>query len=410
MSIDLDFVRSQFPALAGDWTFFDNAGGSQTLAPVMRRIQEYLESSDVQHGASYAVSRLAEERVAAAVAGLAAVIGAAEPAEVVMGPSTTMLLRILSLCLARTMTPGDEVVVTNCDHEANIGPWVDLERSGMIVKTWRVNPETWALDLADLEALMTKRTRLVALTHASNILGGINPIDEIARFVHDRGALICVDGVAYAPHRAVDVRALGVDFYALSCYKVYGPHCALLYGRRDHLLGLPGFNHFFIGADDIPYKFQPGGLNYELTYGMLGLGDYLADFARAHGRTELADDPRGATVFGYDLMSRHEEALAGRLLDFLEAKRGVRIIGPASSDRALRVPTLSFVHDDKRSDEIVTAVDEHGIGIRHGDFYARRLIEDLGLGERGGVLRVSMVHYNTLDEVDRLITVLDDLI
>jgi cysteine desulfurase family protein (TIGR01976 family) len=410
MQIDLDYVRDQFPALAGDWTFMDNAGGSQTLEPVVRRIQEYLRTSDVQLGASYDVSRLAGERVAAATAAMADWVGAAESCEVVMGPSTSMLMRILSLCLAETFEPGDEVIVTNCDHEANIGAWVDLARRGFTVKTWKINENTWTLDLDDLGQLMTERTRLVALTHTSNILGGINPIREVARFVHDRGAMVCVDGVAYAPHRPIDVQALDVDFYAFSFYKVYGPHYALLYGRREHLLRMPGINHFFIGDDEVPYKFQPGSVNYELCYSTMGLWDYIEGFVRAHNGPDSAGDRRGQLGFFFDVVSRHEETLTTRLLDFLASKKNVRLIGWNDPDRARRVPTISFVVDGRNSNDITLEVDKHRIGIRYGDFYARRLIDDLGLGPQNGVVRVSLVHYNTMDELNRLIGVLDPLL
>jgi cysteine desulfurase family protein (TIGR01976 family) len=410
LGLDVDFVRRQFPGLAGDWTFFDNAGGAQTLAAVVRRIDDYLLHSNVQLGASYEVSRTAGERVAAAAKWMAEYIHAAHPSEVVMGPSTTMLLRILSLCLAETWGVGDEIVVTNCDHEANIGPWVDLARRGLIVKTWRLDAESWDLRLADLEPLLTPRTRLVALTHASNILGRINPIADVARRVHQHGALVCVDGVAYAPHRRIDVQALGADFYAFSFYKTFGPHYALLYGKRDHLLRLPGINHFFIGADAVPYKFQPGNVNYELSHGMLGLWDYLEAFAPAHGRIDLGTDRSACVDFCFETIAAHEETLAARLLGFLNTKRSVRLIGSGDPGRVGRVPTISFVVEGRQSDAIVTAVDAHRIGIRFGDFYARRLIDDLGLAVQNGVVRVSMVHYNTLDEVDRLIAILDRLL
>jgi selenocysteine lyase/cysteine desulfurase len=257
---------------------------------------------------------------------------------------------------------------------------------------------------------MTDRTRLVAVTHVSNILGRINPIKEIARVVHDRGAMICVDGVAYAPHRCIDVQELDVDFYALSFYKVYGPHYAMLYGKSEHLLAMPGFNHFFIADTDVPYKFQPGNVNFELCYGMLGLWDYLGGFARAHGHSDPGDDRCGQLRLMFDRIASHEEKLADKLLGYLGSKSGVRIIGPATSDSTKRVPTISFVVEGKQSDSITAAVDTHKIGIRYGDFYARRLIEDLGLQPQNGVVRVSMVHYNTLDEVDRLISVLDRLL
>ncbi len=409
MNLDNEYVRRQFPALAGDWTFFDNAGGSQTLTQVVQRIQEYLLTSDVQLGASYAVSRLAGERVASATEAMATWVNARHPSEIIMGSSTSMLLRILSICFAQTLEEGDEIIVTNLDHEANIGPWMDLTKRGITVKTWEVNQNSWELEASDLEVLLTDRTRLVALTHASNVVGHIHPIRQIADIVHRRGAMVCVDGVAYAPHRRIDVQALDVDFYAFSFYKVYGPHSALLYAKRDVLDKLPGINHFFL-KDEVPYRFQPGSVNYELTYGMTGLWDYVSGLSAAHGRTDLMGDRSNQLDFVFDLISRHEEALVTPLLEFLTSKKNVRLIGRAEPDRHHRVPTVSFIVDDMPSSSIPLEVDKHNIAIRHGDFYARRLIDSLGLDPQNGVVRASLVHYNSHEEVERLISVLDDLI
>ncbi|MEH2381989.1 MAG: cysteine desulfurase-like protein [Nostoc sp.] len=409
MLLNLDKVRQYFPALAGEWTFFDNAGGSQTLKKVVDRISEYLLSSDVQLGASYAVSELAGERLALATRGMATFINANSFKEVVMGPSTTMMLKVLSICLGQTFTPGDEIIVTNCDHEANIGAWVALEKQGMKVKVWQIRPDTLELHLADLEPLMSHSTKLVALTHASNVLGTINPIKEIAAFVHDRNAMICVDGVAYAPHRLVDVQDLDVDFYTLSCYKVYGPHHALLYGKEEHLLRLPGLNHYFIAQTDIPYKFQLGNVNFELSYGMLGLCDYLSELAQLHYGNQTAPDLRNQMVQAFDLISIHEEKISDRLLNYLNSKSNVRVIGQSKADRQSRVPTISFVVDGINSSTIPAKIDQHYIGIRYGDFYAKRLIEYLGLASQGGIVRVSMVHYNTLEEVNSLIEAFEQI-
>lgn len=408
--LQTDYVRQQFPALAGDWIFFDNAGGSQTLQRVVDRISEFLLTSDVQLGASYEVSQLAGERVAKGAQAIATLINAADPSEVVMGSSTSLLMRILSLCLGQTFSPGDEVIVTNCDHEANIGCWVDLQKHGIVVKTWALNPVTFTLELSDLEALLTPRTRLVAVTHASNVLGTINPIRAIADLVHAHGALICVDGVAYAPHRLVDVQALDVDFYAFSFYKVYGPHYAVLYGKRDQLLAMPGINHFFIGATDIPYKFQPGNVNFELSYGLVGLCDYLSDLAHQHYGDRTAPDLRKQMVQAFDLISQHEQVLSDRLLSYLRTKSNVQIVGNSNADQTLRVPTISFVVDGVDSATIPSQIDPHRIGIRYGDFYAKRLIQDLGLTDRNGVIRVSMVHYNTVAEVDQLVQRLEPIL
>ena len=409
-TLQLDFVREQFPALSGDWTFFDNAGGSQTLKRVVDRISEFLLTSNVQLGASYGVSQLAGERLAKATQAMATLIHAADPTEVIMGPSTTMLLRILSLCLVQTFEPGDEIIVTNCDHEANIGVWLDLEKQGIQLKVWHLNPDTLALDLEDLKALLSPRTRLVAVTHASNVLGTINPIKAIADLAHAQGALICVDGVAYAPHRLVDVQESDVDFYVFSFYKVYGPHHALLYGKREHLLNLPSINHYFIDSTNIPYKFQPGNVNYELSYGMLGLCEYLSDLTRQHYGDRTALDLRQQMKQAFDLISIHEEQLAEHLLNYLNRKPNVRIIGQPTADRTQRVPTVSFVVNGIDSATIPPQIDPYKIGIRYGDFYAKRLIKDLGLQNQGGVVRISMVHYNSLEEVDRLIQHLDSVL
>lgn len=409
-ALSLDFVRQQFPALAGDWVFFDNAGGSQTLKRVSDRLQDYLLTSNVQLGASYDVSQQASQRVAEATQGVATLLNAADPSEVVMGGSTSLLLRILALCLGQTFAPGDEVVVTNADHEANIAGWMALRSRGITVKVWPINPNTLTLDLVDLEPLMTARTRLVALTHTSNILGSITPIRAIADFVHQHGAMICVDGVAYAPHRLVDVQALDVDFYAFSFYKVYGPHYAVLYGKREHLVQMPGFNHFFIDGEQTPYKFQPGNVNFELAYSLLGLCDYLRDVAIHHDANAASLPLRQQMAQAFERISVHEEQLSDRLLAYLRQKPNVRILGDMTGDRHQRVPTLSFVVDGVDSSTLPPQVDPHQIGIRYGDFYARRLIDALDLTAQNGVVRVSMVHYNTLDEVDRLIQVFETLL
>jgi len=410
MTPQLAFVRSQFPTLESDWIFFDNAGGSQILKPVLDRINQYLLQTNVQHGASYQISQQAMERVQEAARFMAQYINAADPAEIVTGSSTSLLLRILSICISKTFRFEDEIIVTNCDHEANIGPWQDLESVGFTVKKWEINRETLQLHIEDLQKLMTDKTRLVAFTHSSNVIGTMNPIKEITKIVHERGALVCVDGVAYAPHRLIDVQELDVDFYLFSYYKVYGPHYAQLYGKKEHLLKMPGINHFFIGQTEIPYKFQPGSVNYELCSSMLGLQDYIKTFCETFSKKDLSKDPKAQKNFVFHWIARHEEKLASRLLKFLNSRKNVRIIGHDKPDRKIRVPTISFVVDGKRSDEITQKVDPHKIGIRFGHFYAKRLIDDLGLEPQNGVVRVSMVHYNTEEEVDRLIGVLDKII
>lgn len=405
-SLDIAYVRKQFPGLAGDYAFMDNAGGSLVLQGVADRVANYLLNSSVQLGASYPPSVAAGERVMQARRSVMQLINAAHPDEVIMGGSTTHLLQILCRAIAPSIAPGDEIIVTNCDHEANIGPWVRLcEDRGATLRVWQVDPASLELELDDLQALLGDRTRYVAVTHASNILGSINPVAEIARRVHAVGAQLCVDAVAYAPHRLVDVQASGADFYVYSFYKTFGPHFAVLWGRRDLLLEFPSLNHFFIGQDVVPYKLQPGNVNYELSFGCIGISDYLLDIGDQLG---VHGSERERMQAAFDAFEIQEDALAERLLGFLRQRPGVRVIGKTSVQA--RVPTISFVVEGVRSEAVVLKVDEQRIGIRFGDFYARRLIEALGLAPLGGVVRVSLAHYNTLEEIDRLIAALDQAI
>jgi len=389
--LDLDRVRQEFPALASGFVFLDNAGGSQTLRGVAERVTDYLLHTNVQLGASYAVSQTSTARVHDAASAAAAYVGAADAREVVLGPSTTQLVDNLALAMEGTLSPGDEIVVTNADHHANIGAWRRLGKRGVVVKTWELDPVTLRLEESGLMPLLGKRTRLVAFTHATNLLGSIHDVARLTRLVHEHGARVCVDGVAYAPHRAIDVQAWDVDYYVFSFYKVYGPHLAVLYGKRDALDALDTINHEFVGRE-LPYKLQPGNVNYELSHGVGGLYAYV--------------EALGGKDAAFASFAEHEERLAERMLAWLRAQPTVTVHGEPSGDRDKRVPTISFSVAGRSPESVVRAVDPHGIGIRHGDFYAKGLVHALGLAERGGVIRVSMVHYNTEDEVDRLVDAL----
>jgi cysteine desulfurase family protein (TIGR01976 family) len=389
--LDLDQVRAAFPALASGFVYLDNAGGSQTLASVAERVRDYLVTTNVQLGASYNTSEVASERVNAAVRACAAYIGC-DPGEVVIGSSTTQLLANLSLAMEPTLASGDEIVISAADHQANVGPWQRLaRRRGLVLRTWELDRDTLRLEPRGLAPLLGPRTRLVAFTHVSNLLGGIHDVGALTRMVHDHGAQVCVDGVAYAPHREVAVRAWDVDYYVFSFYKVYGPHLALLYGKHALLEQLTTINHDFIR--ETPYRLQPGNLNFELTWGAAGLCVYIAEL--------------GGKPAAFAAIAAHEEQLADHLLGYLRSRRGVRIHGDPSADRARRVPTISFTVHGIAPETVVRRVDSHGIGIRHGDFYAKGVVRTLGLEHTGGVIRISAVHYNTFDEIDRTIAALD---
>jgi len=402
--LDLDLVRAEFPALKSGYVYLDNAGGSQVLTRVADRVRDYLLTSSVQLGASYAESQAAGARVMAARRSVAQLINAVHEEEVVMGSATTSLMFLFTQALLPSIQPGDEIIVTNTDHEANIGGWTRLEQAGAVIRCWNVNLDTLALDCSDLETLLNTRTRWVAMTHASNILGTINPVQAVARLVHQAGARLLVDAVAYAPHRLIDVQASGADAYVFSFYKVFGPHFAVMWARRELLLDLPSLNHYFIGREVLPYKLQPGNVNYELSYGCIGISDYLVAMGRA---LNGAGTERQLMQIAFDAFETHEDLLAERLLAYLRGKRNVRIIGIPEATSGHRVPTISFMVAGRASESIVTHVDQSSIGIRFGDFYAKRLIEALGLDKQGGVVRVSIAHYNTLAEIDRLIESLE---
>ena len=403
MALDLEFVRSQFPALAGEWVFMDNAGGSQVLRTVAERVSDYLLTSNVQTGASYAPSLASTERVREARKAYARFMNAADASEIVMGASSTALFRYLSEAMVGRLQPGDEIILTNADHEANIGPWLKHAERGVVVKFWNVDPDSFELELDGLKDLLTDRTKLVCVTHASNILGTINPIAEISAIAHAAGAEVVVDGVAYAPHRAIDVKALGCDYYIFSSYKVFGPHFAVMWAPKDKLLALDNIYHFFMTKESVPYKIEPGNINYEAAWGAIGAVDYV----EALGRKAGAGEGRAAIEAGFADIAEQERAVTARLMDFLASRNSVRIVGRTSSAIADRVATVSFTVEGQDSKAVVEAVDAAKIGIRHGHFYAYRLIDDLGLMAKGGVVRVSMVHYNTQDEVDRLIAALE---
>ncbi len=401
--LDIEFVRRQFPGL-GEWALFENAGGTLVPSSVIERVRAYMSESQVQPGALYPASESATRRIAEGQRLIAEMINA-EPEEVVIGPSSTMNVYVLAQALRPWFRPGDELIVTNLDHEANIGAWRRLAEHGVVVREWQMDPESAELETERLERLLSERTRLVCFTQCSNITGSINDVAAITRRVHEAGALVCVDAVAYAPHRRLDVKALDVDFYLFSAYKLYGPHLGVLYGKRAHLQRARGQHHFFIGEDEILLKLIPGGVNHELTAGLAGIVDYLDALQRHHFGEEANARQGFARIF--ELIAEHEQRLAERFVDFLRSKPKVRLIGRATGARSRRAPTFSFVVRGQSASELPRRALERRVAIRADAFYAQRCMEALGISE---VVRASMVHYNSLEEVDRLIAALDELI
>lgn len=400
MSPSLSEVRAHFPSLQGHVAYLENAGGSQVPKVVADAIHRYMTNTYVQLGAPYDVSRISTAVVDDAHAFINRFMNGEGFGKVILGPSTTQLVTMLAECYSRLLKPGDEIIICETAHEANAGPWARLERFGLVVKTWRLDPATGQCSLADLEALLTPSTKIVAFPHVSNLLGEVVDVAAITELVHRHGARVVVDGVAYAPHRAIDVAAWDVDYYVYSTYKVFGPHMAALYGREDALAELQGPNHDFLPNGDA-YKFELGGANHEGCAGLLGLADYLSFLAGGgdgHSRSVIER--------AWDQAERFEMPIQEQLMDALNANPRVRIIGPTSAGRD-RVCTVSFLHETLSPQEITARTDAAGIGIRYGHMYAYRLCKAMGIDPEPGVTRVSLAHYNSPDEIDALIRVMD---
>ncbi|KAJ5699123.1 Pyridoxal phosphate-dependent transferase major region subdomain 2 [Penicillium macrosclerotiorum] len=402
-AFDVTKARAQFPALQGEQVYMDNAGGSQVLGTVADSIRSYLLNTNVQLGATYPVARTSTAAQADAYKAAASFINA-KPEEINIGISTTQLLHNLSTALQ--FAPGDELVVSKLNHEANSAPWVRVaERLGLTVKWWASSdPTNPTCDVTELKTLLSAKTRLVACPHASNITGTISPIRAIADAVHSfprsiddadliAKALLCVDGVALAPHRQVDVKALGADFYAFSWYKVYGPHVAQLYASAHVHDQIDSLAHFFKPTDTLDLKLNLASANYELTQSLPAVVAYFGVNASAT----------------WVEMARHEERLQQILLQFLTSDDRITIIGEPSPRQDLRVPVISFVVRGVRSQQVVEAVERRSqYGFRSGHMYSHRLLREVcDLADvEDGVVRVSFLHYNTEAEVQGLVTVL----
>ncbi|KAI0737204.1 PLP-dependent transferase [Daedaleopsis nitida] len=409
--LDVDAARAAFPALSSGFLYADNAGGSQCLASVVARVSHYLLNTNVQLGADYSVSVTSTNRVAAGSEAARELFNAESADEVAFGSSSTMLVENLARAIEADVRAGDEIIITG-EHESNAGPWKRLAaRTGAVIKLWAAtplpahpnNPYAVGLQLPALLPLIGAKTRLIAFTACSNILGALVPVTDVVREARrvaaSHGARkleFCLDCVAYAPHRRMDVQAWAVEYCYFSFYKVYGPHTSALYARRSALTSsLSSLAHHFLRVDAKPYKLQPGGPGYELTYATTA----------------------GTLQEGWDAVAAHEQTLLAPLLAYLRGKaaRGVRIVGAEDAGLA-RVPTVSFVVIGERairSPDVVKAFDKKGtVGIRYGHFYAYTLVDMLEpkVPTDDGVVRISLVHYNTVDEVQRIIDILEEVL
>lgn len=405
MKMDIEWVRSQFPAfempsLDGQ-AFFENAGGSYTCRPVVDRLHRFYTERKVQPYAPYDASRLGGEEMDEARMRLAAMLGV-QTHELSFGPSTTQNVFVLANAVRRWLKPGEAIVVTNQDHEANSGPWRRLAEEGIEVREWQINPDTGLLDPEDLENMLDETVRLVCFPHCSNVVGAINDVVEITAIAQTAGARVVVDGVSYAPHGFPDVGALGCDVYLFSAYKTYGPHQGMMVIRESFGFDLPNQGHHFNG--DILYKrFTPAGPDHGQVAASAGMADYMDAFSAHHGGGTGA----AAARLAHDLMRAHEVTLLQPLLDYVSAKNSVRLIGPSEAE--LRAPTVTMALNSS-AEEAAEKLAPIGIMAGGGDFYAGRPLGAMGVDMDKGVLRVSFVHYTEQAEVDRLIAALDQVI
>ena len=408
--LDSAFVRAQFPAfqvpsLQGQ-AFFENAGGSYPCGQVVARLTRFYTERKVQPYAPYAASELGGAEMDEARSRLSALMGVAGD-ELSFGPSTSANTYVLAQAFRAWMKPGQAIIVTNQDHEANSGVWRRLADDGIEVREWQIDPDTGRLDLADLASILDENVKLVCFPHCSNVVADINPVAQIVTMAHAVGAVCCVDGVSYAPHGLPDVGALGADIYLFSAYKTYGPHHGIMVIRRELGMKLPYQGHFF-NADTLYKRFTPAGPDHAQVAACAGMADYIEALYAHHfaGAAQNASAvQRGAAV--HDLMRSEEEALLQPLLDYLAARNDLRLLG--SRRAADRAPTVAIALD-RAAEPVAQALASHGVMAGGGDFYAVRPLRAMGIDLDRGVLRMSFVHYTTKSEVDQLIRALDQVL
>lgn len=405
LALDIAFVRSHFPAFSvpdlKDQAFFENAGGSYCCVQVIDRLNRFYRERKVQPYAPYGAAQAGGAEMDEARARLSAMMGVSFQ-ELSFGPSTTANTFVLAQAFRQACKPGDAIVVTNQDHEANSGPWRRLAADGVEVREWQIDPYTGHLDPARLKPLLADgKVRLVAFPHCSNVVAEINPVTEIVAMAHAAGAATCVDGVSYAPHGFPNVAELGTDIYLFSAYKTYGPHQGIMVIREGLGARLPNQGHYF-NADTLYKRFTPAGPDHAQIAACAGMADYV-DALHAHHFATQSDPARRASAV-HDLMRAHEVAVCQPLLDYLAARNDLRLIGPR--DAHLRAPTVAIALD-RAAEPVAEALGREGINCWAGDFYAVRPLEAMGVDPDRGVLRMSMTHYTSPEDVGRLIAALD---
>jgi cysteine desulfurase family protein (TIGR01976 family) len=398
----IDAVRAKFPALkrAAPFVYFDNAAGAQSPQSVLDAVANHLLDFNVQRGGRYAKSVEVDRAIAVAREKVATWLNAYDPSEVCFGMNATSFIRIVSLAIGQTLKPErSEIIVTDLDHDANVATWLALKREGASFAWWRMRDDG-RLHVEDLIPLLSQKTRLVACNSVSHALGSLVDVAAVAKAAHAVGAELFLDSVHFGPHALVDVQAWDCDYLVCSGYKAFSPHMGFLWGKRDKLIALPTFREEFI-PDEPPYKIEAGTFVYENVAGMSAAVDYLEALGRDLSPPGASQTPRAHIETAMNAIQAHEQTLSRAILGVL-AENGATIYGVSDPEAAhLRVPTVCFNLDGQDPARVVEAMAEVGFGIRDGHMYAPRLMARLGLAMDRGCIRVSLVHYNTVDEVRR---------
>tara|TARA_X000000950_G_C13881162_1_gene646929 strand:+ start:742 stop:1989 length:1248 start_codon:yes stop_codon:yes gene_type:complete len=407
IKLDVEYVRSQFPAfkdpLSKDWSFLENAGGSYVPINVIEKLSSFMTSTKVQPYAEYPMSKIAGENMDKATKIFADIINAKEN-EILVGGSTSINLYVLSNALKKFINPGDEIIVTNQDHEANISPWRRLEDIGAKIIEWKFNKDNFELEISELKKIINNKTKILAVTHCSNIIGSINNLKKISEIAHNYGTIVIGDGVSYAPHGFPNVKELDVDFYTFSFYKTYGPHLALLYGKEDILKKLPNQNHQFLDGK-YPYTINPGGPNHEELVSLIGIYEYFMNLYNHHFQNKNLTTLEKINLIN-DIIAKHEENIANPILEFLSKSDDFNLIGRSSVINKNRAPTISFTSNKISSKEVSNIFVKNKIATRNDNFYAWRCLEALDINNNDGVVRLSMVHYNNYKDTEKILSIL----
>jgi len=411
-TLDTAWVRSQFPSLSQTVNghpavFFDGPGGTQVPQQVIDAISTYLARDNSNTGGAYQTSRNTDRMVAEARAAMADFLNC-DADEIVFGQNMTSLTYAISRSIERELGPGDEIVLTLLDHDANFSPWKALEEKGVIVRAAKFNPADCTLDMHDLTRLITSHTKLVAVGYASNAVGTINDVKEVARLARQVGALSYIDAVHYAPHGVVDVRALDCDFLVCSTYKFFGPHMGVLYGKREHLERLKPYKVRPL-TNAIPGRWEWGTMNHECIAGIKACVDYWEELGRRANPS--VKTRREAIVAAHASAHAHERAMTEKMIAGLGQIPGAKLYGirePHHFD--LRCATFAIRIDGHTPLELATHLGNRGFFTWDGNYYALNLTEQLDVEKSGGFLRIGLVHYNTVEEVDRLLAALREIV